>query len=118
MEKIRKGDIVGRKSYGKDIIFVVDRVLKSSNSNKIAILKGLNIRIQADSDLADLELIDKQTLEESEKKSYKRFEEKVGRRINEKYLLKRSKKITYTGKILHLDGDCNIVYMSIYFIKL
>ena len=27
MKKIKKGDIVGRISYGKDIIFVVDRII-------------------------------------------------------------------------------------------
>ena len=57
--KIKKGDIVGRKSYGKDILFVVERIINQTNSKDIAILKGLNIRIQADSFLDDLELIDK-----------------------------------------------------------
>ena len=28
MEKIKKGDIVGRISYGKDIIFYVERIFK------------------------------------------------------------------------------------------
>lgn len=108
MEKIKKGDIVGRKSYHKDILFIVDRIIKISNGKAIAMLKGLNIRIQADSDIDDLELIDKKVIEESERKLDKRFEarlqkyefqsEKIG-------YFKRSNKIIYTGKILHLDGD-------------
>ena len=108
MEKIKKGDIVGRKSYHKDILFIVDRIIKISNGKAIAMLKGLNIRIQADSDIDDLELIDKNVIEESERKLDKRFEarlqkyefqsEKIG-------YFKRSNKIIYTGKILHLDGD-------------
>lgn len=111
MENIRKGDIVGRKSYNKDILFVVERIFKSSRGNSIAILKGLNIRIQADSDLDDLEVMDKKAIEESEKKIEKRFAEtlkKYGKeRENEQKggLLKRSNKVIYTGKILHLDGD-------------
>ena len=28
MEKIRKGDIVGRKSYGKDILFSVKNIIE------------------------------------------------------------------------------------------
>lgn len=111
MENIRKGDIVGRKSYNKDILFVVERIFKSSRGNSIAILKGLNIRIQADSDLDDLEVMDKKAIEESEKKIEKRFAEtlkKYGKeQENEEKgsLLKRSNKVIYTGKILHLDGD-------------
>lgn len=111
MENIRKGDIVGRKSYNKDILFVVERIFKSSKGNSIAILKGLNIRIQADSDLDDLEVMDKKAIEESEKKIEKRFAEtlkKYGKeQENEEKgsLLKRSNKVIYTGKILHLDGD-------------
>lgn len=107
MENIRKGDIVGRKSYNKDILFVVERIIKSSSGNSIAILKGLNIRIQADSNLDDLELVDKETIEESEKRIERRFQEKLEKQEKgkEDHLFKRSNKVIYTGKILHLDGD-------------
>ena len=37
--EIKKGDIVGRKSYGKDIIFYVDRIIKVKNGKSYAILK-------------------------------------------------------------------------------
>lgn len=37
----------------------MDRIIKTSNGKAIAMLKGLNIRIQADSYIDDLELIDK-----------------------------------------------------------
>ena len=39
MRKIRKGDIVGRISYGKDVIFEVTKIIKTSNGAEIAILK-------------------------------------------------------------------------------
>ena len=32
MSRIKKGDIVGRISYGKDILFVVDRIIKKNNT--------------------------------------------------------------------------------------
>lgn len=108
--KIKKGDIVGRKSYGKDILFVVERIINQTNSKAIAILKGLNIRIQADSFLDDLEIIDKKTLQEAQEKVEKRFIQTInkcakGQDESKQECLKRSNKIVYTGRILHLDGD-------------
>lgn len=108
MENIKKGDIVGRKSYNKDILFIVDRIIKTSNGKAIAMLKGLNIRIQADSYIDDLELIDKKIIQESEGKLDKKFEARLQRyetQLQNLDGLKRSNKVIYTGKILHLDGD-------------
>lgn len=108
MRKIRKGDIVGRISYGKDILFVVERIIKTSQGKEVAILKGITLRIQADSDVSDLELIDKEIIEECERKLNKRFEAKIlrsGQQDGIVPLFKRSAKVIYTGKILHLDGD-------------
>ena len=51
--KFRKGDIVGRLSYNKDIVFTVSNIIKCRNQD-IAILKGLVTRIEADSPLDDL----------------------------------------------------------------
>ena len=120
--KIKKGDIVGRKSYGKDILFVVERIINQTNSKDIAILKGLNIRIQADSFLDDLELIDKKTLQESQKKVEKRFIQTINKCVKgqdefKQEYLKRSNKIVYTGKILHLDGDKRYAEKSSLFYK-
>lgn len=39
MEKLRKGDIVGRISYGKDVLFQIAEIIKTSNNKKIYILK-------------------------------------------------------------------------------
>ena len=120
--KIKKGDIVGRKSYGKDILFVVERIINQTNFKAIAILKGLNIRIQADSFLDDLEIIDKKTLQESQKKVEKRFIQTINKcvkgqdELKQEYL-KRSNKIVYTGKILHLDGDKRYAEKSSLFYK-
>ena len=46
--QVKKGDIVGRYSYSNDILFFVDKIIKLNRAEKIAILKGLNIRIEAD----------------------------------------------------------------------
>lgn len=109
MNKIKKGDIVGRLSYGKDIAFVVEKIVKTHDNKEFAILKGLTIRVQADSYLDDLELMNQKEVEQD----VRQLEEKVAKRI-QKYAkdkdskqinLFREKTIIYTGKILHLDGD-------------
>ena len=101
---IKKGDIVGRKSYGKDVFFIVDNVLKTRLNNKFAILKGLNIRIMADSPTDDLEIINKNDVLDSIKRSDIDLEERIKIAKNKvNNTLKRQK--IYTGKILHLDGD-------------
>ena len=96
--KIKKGNIVGRISYGKDVFFIVDKIIINSKNKEFAILKGLNIRIMADSPIEDLEIISKQDVLNSIKLANIDFESRINN-IN----LKRRK--IYTGKILHLDGD-------------
>ena len=103
MEKIKKDDIVSRNSYGNDIIFSVKRILKLSNKKEVAILRGIDVRVEADAPIEDLKLVTKEELLMREKE----FEEKIIYRIkNEKsYSESRRKQEIYTGKILHLDGD-------------
>lgn len=103
--RIRKGDIVARKSYDKDILFIVDKILKSNNKERFAILKGLVIRVEADSLIEDLEIIDRKVINKAIEEVDNRLDE-----MAEKYLqqFKRTNKddtTIYTGKILHLDGD-------------
>ena len=102
LNKVKKGDIVARRSYNKDVIFIVDMVI----NEKIAILTGITTRLKADSPIEDLELIDKREIANI----YKAIDEKIDKKLSNKEIikndfLKRSEKIVYTGKILHLDGD-------------
>ncbi len=39
MSKLKKGDIVGRISYNKDVLFEITKVIKTSNNKEIYILK-------------------------------------------------------------------------------
>lgn len=114
MRKIKKGDIVARKSYGKDIIFVVKNII-TTEKEKIAILKGMVERIEADSKIDDLEIVDKQIINErletlhhkmnnkiiQNKESRGESEYKIGI-VTPNY---KNKEKMITGKILHLDGD-------------
>ena len=99
---IREKDIVARKSYGKDVIFVVDMVIK----NKIAILTGLTTRLQADAYIDDLEVVSKNEVEEIIKEINEGIvKESNNIPIQKNDIFTRTNKVIYTGRILHLDGD-------------
>lgn len=104
---LKKGDIVGRISYGKDILFVIEKIIKTSNGNKFAILKGLTVRIEADAPLEDLELINRKDV----RNNIKILDENIQKRIHDWIKGFNSSRFFYpnqiyvTGRILHLDGD-------------
>lgn len=74
---IKKGDIVGRISYGKDILFMVKKVIKLDSGKSFAILKGLTVRIEADSPIDDLELINKKEIDKYMNFFNKEFEKRI-----------------------------------------
>ena len=107
---MKRGDIVARKSYNKDIIFVVDKIIKNSKGNATAILSGLVIRIKVDAPIDDLVLVSK----EEKEREINRLDKTIKNRVNNVKKIKNYKKISnreykrnnvYIGKILHLDGD-------------
>ena len=103
MREIKKGDIVIRDSYDNDIIFSVERIMKLSTKRKIALLKGLDVRVEADAPIEDLQIVSK----EEQMRREKELEDRIINKIeNEKRNREnRRKEIIYTGRILHLDGD-------------
>lgn len=109
--KIKKGDFVARKSYGKDILFIVDRIIKLKNGNSYAILKGVTIRIEADALVEDIEKVEHTRILNSEKK----IQEQISKRLNNR---KQYRNYTMkTGRILHLDGDKRYSEKSIKYYK-
>lgn len=103
MEKIQKGDVVARISYHKDILFYVERIIVLSNHEKIALLKGITYRVQADSPIEDLVKIEAREV----KDNVEYLDTILQKRINEhekKQILKRDY-MWKSGRILHLDGD-------------
>lgn len=103
MREIKKGDIVSRNSYGNDIVFYVKRIIKLVDKTEIAILKGIDVRVEADAPIEDLQIVSKEEQEKREKE----LEERIINRI-EKEIFKREnrrKEVVHTGRILHLDGD-------------
>lgn len=109
MEKIKKGDIVARKSHNLDILFSVEKIIRSTNGMRIAILKGITTRIVADAYLNDLVVLDSKEVDDSLRSLDIKIEDRINRLIK-----KGKEKLQYkernfqdikTGKILHLDGD-------------
>ena len=115
MREIKKGDIVSRHSYGHDIIFSVKRIIKLSNKKEIAILKGIDVRVEADAPIDDLKILTK----EEQKRREKELEERIIYKIEREKLVKenRRKEVVYTGRILHLDGDRKYSEKSIMYYK-
>lgn len=126
LKKIKKGDIVARKSYGKDIIFVVKNIINTKRE-KIAILKGVVDRIEADSNIEDLELVDKQIINEKMETLHHKMNHKIIQtketRGGDNYQIgivtpyHKNKEKMITGKILHLDGDKKYSQKSYYYYK-
>lgn len=117
------GDLVVRKSYNKDITFKIIDV-KEEDGKEIYILKGISIRIIADSRDEDLELVDEEYEGDKEKILNRRVEAAIKKAVsmrgegapvkplNNLYRGKQSKSQSNKelifgrpGKILHIDGD-------------
>ena len=102
LDNVKKGDFVVRKSHGKDIVFIVDKIIK----NDIAMLTGIITRLKADAYIDDLEIVDKKELEKILRQINERIEQETSKsQIQKNSIFTRTNKIIYTGKILHLDGD-------------
>lgn len=111
------GDIVVRKSYDKDITFkIID--IKEEENKIVYILKGINLRIIADSREEDLEEIKEDYLGEQDKILNSRVSKAIKSAISYRgEILSRnsknskdkheSKELMFgrPGKILHIDGD-------------
>ena len=109
--KIKQGSLVTRKSYQNDIVFKVSRII-GREDKAIAILKGISIRIEADSSLEDLVLLDKNET----KKIDRELEEEILTRIGNNKRAVRANNL-YIGRILHLDGDKRYSLKSAHFYR-
>ena len=76
MDTIRKGIYVSRKSHNHDIIFLVDKIIVKNNQ-KIAVLTGIIERVEADSPLEDLKIVDKKNVRETLKLLDKKIKDRL-----------------------------------------
>lgn len=119
----KKGYMVARKSYGEDVIFVIDKIIKRKDKIDYAILKGLTLRIKADAPVDDLVIVSKEKIEENLKRQEELIKKRAKKIDNKEFsklnnlILKRYREIIYTGKILHLDGDRKYMEKSVKYYK-
>ena len=106
MREIKKGDIVSRYSYNHDIIFSIKKIIRLANKKEVAILKGIDVRVEADAPLDDLKVLSK----EEQKLREKQLEERIINTIEKERTVRESrrKEVVYTGRILHLDEDTHL----------
>ena len=110
MNSIKKGSFVYKKSQSKDVIYTVDKILKS-DKNRFALLRGATERVMAESPIEDLVLVDKSIIQ----KTFESLEKRINKRLTDRLIYnkyienlnnnKRFSEKIITGKILHLDGD-------------
>lgn len=97
------GDLVTRISHDNDVVFKIDRII-----DRVAYLKGVNVRLCADSDVNDLVLVDTKENDE-DKEFYERLEAIRN--------FERSDYFYIPGKILHVDGDREYLNRCLEFYK-
>lgn len=84
-------DLVTRNSYNNDVVFKIIEV-----KDKAYYLKGMNIRLYADSDESDLVLYKKEKIVD---------DELLIERVDDEINMDRNDFFYLPGKILHIDGD-------------
>lgn len=119
MGKVKIGDLVARKSYDYDILFKVAAFVESPNKETVVILKGVNLRILADSPETDLYRVPLNKVDDFRKSFDKKIDKTIRKIMKErkekttKHSLLRSlpdhlkgaEPFGKSGKVLHLDGD-------------
>ncbi len=99
----KSGDLVTRISHGNDVVFKIEKI-----TDDVAYLKGVNVRLCADSNISDLVLVETKNNEDDE-----RFYEKIETIRN----FERSDYFYIPGKILHVDGDREYLNRCLEFYK-
>ena len=127
------GDLVVRRSYDKDITFKIIDIKKGEDGNPIYMLKGISIRVIADSRKEDLEKVDEKFVGKKEKILNSRVNEVINKAISlrgdndanealknltrgsKSNKLKENKDLIFgrPGKILHIDGDSEYLEMCL-----
>ena len=99
------GDLVSRNSYNNDTLFKITEI-----DNGLIMLKGVDVRLYADSPPEDLKL---------EKNDSEKLNDDATfiDSITEKFSLDRNEYFYLSGKILHIDGDDEYLERCINFYK-
>lgn len=104
--ELKIGDLVTRNSYNNDTVFKIIDI-----RDNLVILKGVTLRLYADSDIVDLSPYDKKENEiiEQDNRNFKDIKDDIK--------LDRSEYFYLPGKILHIDGDKEYLERCLSFYK-
>lgn len=109
MEKIKRGDIVAKKSSNSNILYSVEKITKDLNGRNMAILKGIIVRIVEATYLDNLIIIDNDKLDDSLRSLDVKIEDRINSFLKKEKGKNKEKERNFqninSGKILHLDGD-------------
>jgi spore coat assembly protein len=101
---MKQGDLVVRKSYGGDVLFKIQEL-----TSQIALLKGMEYRLLADSPIYDLSTVQADSYKIDPAIGLKTTEAMRSifkyRKLREKETVSSYSYFEVPGKVLHLDGD-------------
>ncbi len=100
------GDLVTRNSYNNDTVFKIIDI-----NDETAFLKGVTLRLYADSDVLDLSPYDKKEKEiiDQDNRNFKDIKDDIKLDRNEYFYL--------PGRVLHIDGDKDYLERCLNFYK-
>jgi len=100
---VKIGDIVVRKSYGGDITFKIIDIMKVNNTD-IYLLKGINLRIEADSVAEDLQLVSEDNIGQIDKVFNKKVNTAIKKVLMNRIKGSRGSTIDINGKIKDMQS--------------
>lgn len=121
MKKLKIGDIVGRKSYGCDVLFKIKDIYSEKGELR-AKLKGLDVRLLADAPIDDLEKQNPEEIFKSRLEIIEKNNECMRKFIMKREIVRKTPDFRGTdllegekdeygnffevpGRVIHVDGD-------------
>lgn len=116
------GDFVARKSYGKDVVFVISDIEEGDERSERYVLKGLTARLIADSDEDDLVKVSPGIVKLSNERNIYMFKKQqffnsLSRSLN-LFDMRNMRRRKVPGKILHIDGSREFLNSSMMYYKI
>lgn len=117
MSKFNKGDIVSRKSYKGDVAFEITNIIKDEKGVEKYVLRGLQIRLEADAEGDDLVKLDAdKEHDEAHRKLAVKKQETLGRGAPLRaFPFKRFR--DRPGRILHVDSSEKFLDQSLQYYR-
>ncbi len=124
--RFKVGDIVARKSYNNDIFFKIEDIGAAESGELIATLRGLDVRLLADSPLGDLEKVENHSIKNYRKEFINLSNQCLKKVISRKPDFERLNSVSegqttenffeVPGRVLHIDSSleylnlCTAIY--------